>query len=278
MDHHYRNVAVAALRHHVPDIHLIDGDVAPRTEVAQFHLCLFRLLAADEEAALRLEHQGRVRGLNVLECLRPHVHGRSDREHTRQHDEEAREHSHDHWSVYFNTASGNRAPWIAIRDAVLSMSWRSFAVSVTCTASRFSSRRCSFVVPGIGTIQGCCASSHAGAICAGVACFCSAMRFNKSTSARLAARAAGSKRGTALRNSLASNFVVASILPVRKPAPSGPHGTKPMPNASQAARTPFCSTSRVQREYSLCTAVTGWMVWARRIVAALASDSPKCRT
>ena len=33
----------------------------------------------------------------------------------------------------------------------------------------FSSSRCSFVVPGIGTIHGFCASSHASAICAGVA-------------------------------------------------------------------------------------------------------------
>ena len=35
----------------------------------------------------------------------------------------------------------------------------------------FSSRRCNLVVPGIGTIHGFCASSHASAICAGVAFF-----------------------------------------------------------------------------------------------------------
>src|SRR5437588_8388321 len=34
-------------------------------------------------------------------------------------------------------------------------------------APRFSSSRCSFVVPGIGTIHGFCASSQASAICAG---------------------------------------------------------------------------------------------------------------
>ena len=39
----------------------------------------------------------------------------------------------------------------------------------------FSSRRCSFVVPGIGTIQGFCASSQASAIWAGVAFFRSAI-------------------------------------------------------------------------------------------------------
>ena len=35
----------------------------------------------------------------------------------------------------------------------------------------FSSKRCSFVVPGIGTIHGFWASSQASAICAGVAPF-----------------------------------------------------------------------------------------------------------
>ena len=69
-------------------------------------------------------------------------------------------------------------------------------------------RRCSlrgdasFVVPGIGTIHGFCASSQASAICAGVACFCSAIRFSRSTSAMLAARASGAKRGEMLRKSL----------------------------------------------------------------------------
>jgi len=38
-------------------------------------------------------------------------------------------------------------------------------------APMFSSRRCSFVVPGIGTIQGFCASGQAIAIWAGVAFF-----------------------------------------------------------------------------------------------------------
>jgi len=38
-------------------------------------------------------------------------------------------------------------------------------------AAMFSSRRASFVVPGMGTIQGFWASSQASAICAGVAFF-----------------------------------------------------------------------------------------------------------
>ena len=49
------------------------------------------------------------------------------------------------------------------------MSRRSFGVSSTETALMFSSKRCSFVVPGIGTIHGFWASSQASAIWAGVA-------------------------------------------------------------------------------------------------------------
>src|SRR2546427_2152762 len=52
-------------------------------------------------------------------------------------------------------------------DAALSISRRSSAVSLTATAPMFSSRRESFVVPGIGTIHGFWASSQASAICAG---------------------------------------------------------------------------------------------------------------
>ena len=47
----------------------------------------------------------------------------------------------------------------------------------------FSSSRRSFVVPGIGTIQGFCASSHASAICAGVAFFRSPIVRSRSTKA-----------------------------------------------------------------------------------------------
>jgi len=57
----------------------------------------------------------------------------------------------------------------------MSMSFRSSDVSSTETAPMFSSKRCSLVVPGIGTIQGFWASSHASAIWAGVASFFLAM-------------------------------------------------------------------------------------------------------
>src|SRR6202042_1990703 len=53
------------------------------------------------------------------------------------------------------------------------------------------------------------------------------------------------KRGEMLRKSVGSNVVFVSILPVRKPAPRGLNGTKPMPSSSHVASTPFCSTSRV---------------------------------
>src|SRR5205814_4447884 len=63
--------------------------------------------------------------------------------------------------------SGYRAPCTVIFDAALSMSRRSSAVSSIAAAPMFSSSRCSFVVPGIGTIHGFCASSQASAICTG---------------------------------------------------------------------------------------------------------------
>ena len=121
-------------------------------------------------------------------------------------------------------------------------------------APRFSSSRCSFVVPGIGTIHGFCASSHASAICAGVACFRSANAFSQSTNARFAFRFSAVKRGTTLRKSVGSNVVFSSIVPVRNPLPSGLNGTKPMPSSSSAGRT-SSSGSRHHSEYSLCSAV-----------------------
>ena len=45
-------------------------------------------------------------------------------------------------------------------------------MSSTFAAPMFSSRRSSLRVPGIGTIHGFCASSHASAICAGVVLPC----------------------------------------------------------------------------------------------------------
>ena len=77
--------------------------------------------------------------------------------------------------VICSSFSGYRAPCTVIFEAAVSMSRRSSGVSSTETAPMFSSKRCSFVVPGIGTIHGFWASSQASAIWAGVAFFRSAM-------------------------------------------------------------------------------------------------------
>jgi hypothetical protein len=56
-----------------------------------------------------------------------------------------------------------------------------------------------------------------------------------------------------------------------RPWPSGEYGTKPMPSSRSTGRIP-ASTSRVQSEYSVCSALTGWTAWARRIVSGPTSD------
>src|SRR6185503_16759197 len=55
-------------------------------------------------------------------------------------------------------SSGYLAPCTVICDAAASISCKSSAVSSTDAAPMFSSKRCNFVVPGIGTIDGLCAS------------------------------------------------------------------------------------------------------------------------
>src|SRR6266540_4510095 len=50
-----------------------------------------------------------------------------------------------------------------------------------------------------------------------------------------------------------------------------------IPN-SRSSGSSSASGSRVHREYSVCSAVTGCTAWARRIVEGPASDSPMWRT
>src|SRR3984957_17035421 len=114
----------------------------------------------------------------------------------------------------------------------------------------FSSKRCSFVVPGIGTIHGFWASSHASAIWAGVAFFRWAMLLSKSIRAWFVFIASGVKRGSVLRKSVLSSLVFSFIAPVRKPLPKGLYGTKPMPSSSRVGITSF-SGVLVHKEYSL---------------------------
>ena len=88
-------------------------------------------------------------------------------------------------------------------------------------------------VPGIGTILLLFASNHANAICDGVAPFLAAYVLSHSMMGIFKGRNSFEKRGNPERKSVfSSNFVFVSIVPVKKPAPTGDHGTKPMPNSS----------------------------------------------
>ena len=76
-------------------------------------------------------------------------------------------------------------------------------------------------MPGIGTIHGSRARSQASATWAGVAPIRPPIPRSTPTSAWFACRASGVKRGRTFRKSDASNAVLWSIAPVRKPLPSG---------------------------------------------------------
>lgn len=79
--------------------------------------------------------------------------------------------------------------------------------------------------------------------------------------ASFASPASPTKRGLLERKSFASNDE-RSTVPVRNPRPSGEYGTSPTPSSAMVGA--IASTSRVQSEYSLWTAVTGCTAWARR--------------
>ena len=144
-------------------------------------------------------------------------------------------------------------------------------------APRFSSRRCSLVVPGMGTIQGFCASSQARAIWAGVAFFAVAMAARRSTIAWLALRASGVKRGSVLRKSVLAEGGVRVDFAGEEAFAQRAVGDEADAQFLQR-RDDFGLGRRHHSEYSLCRAVTGWTAWARRMVAAPASDRPKCFT
>ena len=97
-------------------------------------------------------------------------------------------------SEYARTASGRRAPRTCIA-ATAALSSANSAVEKRIAEALLFSTMCGIcVVPGMGTIQGFCANSHAIAIWPGVACFRSAQRFTRATSARLWGRLSGAKR------------------------------------------------------------------------------------
>ena len=87
----------------------------------------------------------------------------------------------------------------------------------------------------------------------------------------------GAEAGRLARMSPSPKVELAVTCPVRSPRPSGLNGTNPIPSSSRVLSTDS-SGSRQKSEYSLCSAVTGWTAWARRIVVGPASDRPKCRT
>lgn len=69
------------------------------------------------------------------------------------------------------------------------------------------------------------------------------------------------------------------MVPVRKPLPRGLYATIAVPDSLQASNSealPFspCSMSRIQGEYSICTAVIWWTLLARLNVSTETSDSP----
>src|SRR5512133_3784579 len=148
------------------------------------------------------------------------------------------------------------------------MSAMSASERLTWTASMFSRRRSILRVSGIGTMFGALASSQASATWPGVTPVRAAISLTRSTTGWLAARASGVKRGNRLRMSLAAKDWSLVTVPVRKPWPSGDHGTNPMPSSSQTGST-SASGSRAQMEYSLCTAATGCTAWPRRIGLAV---------
>src|SRR5208283_2907230 len=118
-------------------------------------------------------------------------------------------------------------------------------------APRFSSSRCNFVVPGIGTIHGFCASNQAIAICADVAFFCPAMLPSTSTRAWFAFRFSSLKRGTMLRKSVLSNFVLSLIAPVRKPFPNGREWHKADPEFIKSRQNLVLHLSPPKRIFAL---------------------------
>ena len=76
-------------------------------------------------------------------------------------------------------------------------------------------------MPGIGTIHGFCASSQASAICAGVAFFCLPMAVEQIDEGLVGLAGLGREARQRAAEVVLSKLVLSSILPVRKPLPSG---------------------------------------------------------
>ena len=131
------------------------------------------------------------------------------------------------------------------------MSCKSPGVSVTFTAPRFSSSRCSLVVPGMGTIQGFCASSQARAICAGVALFALGDWLNEVDQGQvgLARLRREARHDVAEVGRIELGVLV--DLAGEEPAPSGLNGTKPMPSSSSVGSNSASGPRHQQRILAL---------------------------
>src|SRR5665647_2129128 len=158
------------------------------------------------------------------------------------------------------------------------MAARSSSLSVMSTAAAFSCRLAIRRVPGIGTMSVPWASTQARASWLGVMPLRSAMATTWPSTARFLTKFSPWKRGELRRKSSASKSSMLRIRPERKPRPSGEYGTKPIPSSRTVASTPSSSTSRVNNEYSVCTALSGWVACARRMVSGAASLMPRYLT
>ncbi len=172
---------------------------------------------------------------------------------------------------------GVARPWMSTWAVAPAISARSSDVSSISVAPRFSSRRLSLRVPGIGTIQGFWASSQASAICAGVAFLRWAM------AAKLVDQ--GEVRFPGLRREPRHHvaeiaFVEGGVFVDFSGEETFAERAERHESDSQLfeGRQHLGFGSRHHKEYSLCSAVTGCTAWARRIVLTPASESPKCFT
>jgi hypothetical protein len=102
--------------------------------------------------------------------------------------------------------------------------------------------------------------------------------FQQVDQGRFALRASGVNRGKVVRLSLLPNVVVSSILPVRKPLPSGLKGTKPIPSSSQAGSTSASGLAPPEGVFALDGRDRLDRVRAADGLGPLARLDPKCLT
>ena len=119
------------------------------------------------------------------------------------------------------------------------------------------------------------ASSQASTSCAGVQPFFDATRLDVADEVEVLLEVLALEARLA-----AAEVVLGEILELREPpgeeaaAERASTATKPMPSSRQVGRI-SSSTSRIQSEYSVCSAAIGWTACARRIVAGAASRQPE---